>query len=75
MDVDDVLGLLEFLDYFVRPWRFAFSSYYRSECLRVWQESGWGRRLLLASEALISMALGVALPAWLIYHVRAQRLT
>lgn len=73
MAVDDVLRLLEFWDYFVRPWRFAFSSYYRSECLRVWHESGWGRRLLLAFEALISMALGVVLPAWVIYHVLIQR--
>lgn len=73
MAVDDVLGVLELLDYFIRPWRFVFSSYYRSECRRVWRESGWGSRLLLALEALISTGVGVVLPAWLIYHFLVQQ--
>ena len=67
VDFFDFTDLFEFLDYFVRPWRFLVSHEYRSHCFVTWNESSWWKRLGLAFEAGISLACGVVIPAAIVY--------
>lgn len=71
MAAGDVFDVIEFLDYFVRPWRFIASPPYRAACLETWRTAGVGKRLLLALEVCVSLACG-AVPFLVIWLLVAE---
>lgn len=69
MDLFDFTDLVEFLDYFIKPWRFLVSATYRSDCFLTWAESTCWKRIGLAVQVAISVACGVVLPTFVIYSL------
>jgi len=68
-----VLELLETAEtagYLLGFWGFLFSSRYRAQVLARWRAAGPSRRAQLGLEGAISTAIGVGIPAIIIWVVR-----